>query len=449
MTAEPGQQQTAALQLLATLNELNIKAFNCKKKQELIFLMLNDTAQLIRYDRAVLFSIHADKPKLIGVSGQSTFSDESDMIKEMSHLIGDIINPKSIQVLNEQSFSKETERFKKFQGEGPNGSVVWMPVLCEGKFALGFWIERWQSKEWKLEELNLLSYISRGYSAAWQKFISRWQIPEPKKFFIKVFSATLVLLLCFIPVPLRVVAPCEVVAKDPYLITAPLNGIVEEILVKPGEEVKEGQALLVYDDRVALQELKVAQKQVDIAKSQLDRVMTQGYSDPEALSEAAIRQLQLDRDNIKLDLAEYQAGQLEVESPVDGVVAFDNPDEWRGKPVQIGERIMVVVDPDATKIKIWLSESDNIQIMPEKPIKVFLNIDPAKTYRANLVYIADFSILSEKGVSSFTAEANWVYRPDGIKIGLKGSAILYGEYVPLFYWVLRKPWNTFREIVGV
>jgi hypothetical protein len=57
--------------------------------------------------------------------------------------------------------------------------------------------------------------------------------------------------------------------------------------------------------------------------------------------------------------------------------------------------------------------------------------------------------MSESNVPSFLAEANWIDgNPEGVKLGLKGTAILYGDKVSVIYWVLRKPWMFIRRSIG-
>jgi multidrug resistance efflux pump len=327
--------------------------------------------------------------------------------------------------------------------------VIWVPIVVENNLELGLWIERWNDRHWDEQELRLFAHLARGFSAAFQKFLPKIPLNPKSRLALKIFGATALLFLLFFPVSLRIAAPCEVVAKDPYLVTAPLNGIIEQILVKPGEVVDIGAVLFQYDKQVPLQDLKVAEKEAEIAKSQLTRVMTKGYDDADSLNEAGIWKLQLDRDEVKLDLARYQASKLDVIAPVPGFIALDDPEQWRGRPVQIGERVMMIVDPNNTKLKIWISESDNIAYLPDEPIEVFLNIDPATTYTAQIRYVSDYSLLSATGITSFVAEADWVEKPADVKIGLKGTAVLFGEHVPLFYWLLRKPWNTFRHATGI
>ena len=139
---------------------------------------------------------------------------------------------------------------------------------------------------------------------------------------------------------------------------------------------------------------------------------------------------------------------LDAKAPEHGIVMINDPDEWRGKPVKEGEKVMIVGDPTQTKVRIWVPENDNIVLDPEAKITIFLNINPVKSYRASLIYIANETTISDEHVPSFVAEARWVDVPPDLKLGLKGSAVLYGEKVSLFYFIMRKPWASFRKFLG-
>ena len=132
-----------------------------------------------------------------------------------------------------------------------------------------------------------------------------------------------------------------------------------------------------------------------------------------------------------------------------GVVSLDNPDDWSGKPVQVGEKIMIISDPANTKVRIWIPEKDNLVFNKEIPVKVFLNPTPEESFDASLLFISQEIKISTNQIPSFVAEAEWVDESHDIKLGLKGSAILYGERVSLFYYFIRKPIITFRAFVGI
>lgn len=439
---------TQIINLLAQLNELTVHAFSAKNKNSLIYIVLNETAKVIPYDRAMLWDLRGSKPVLLGVSGHAKVPKDSETAKTIEKLVRDLSEPNKIKFVTAESFPGEGQFYQQWHDSTTQSSVLWVPVIVENRLELGFWIERWNDRGWDEQELKLFAHLARGFSAAFQKFLPKIPLNPKARMALKIFGATLLLFVLFFPVSLRIVAPCEVVAKDPYLVTAPLNGIIDQIMVKPGEVVQKGAVLFEYNKQVPLQELKVAEKEVEIANSQLNRVMTKGYDDTESLNEAGIWKLQLDRDTVKLDLAKYQASKLEVTAETDGFIALDDPDQWRGRPVQIGERVMMIVNPENTKLKIWISESDNISYLPDENIDIILNVDPGSTFTAKIRYVSDYSLLSATGVTSFVAEADWVDKPESVKIGLKGSAVLFGEYVPFFYWVLRKPLIALRHAIG-
>lgn len=444
---EPHNPETDLLKLLAIINQLHLKAFNSNSRDALIFQIVNETKKLMAYDRASLWDIRSHPPTCLGMSGQTAVESDSPVVRDIRTTLSNQQNLLETQVIDLKG--------KLPGGEGshidlPAGipSALWVPAKDEQGASLGLWLERWKAPAWSSEEGKVIEHLMLGYKGAWRLHRS-WMAELPTK---STTGWTILLLsaaLLAIPVPLRVVAPCEVVSKNPVLITAPLEGIIAEMDVKPGEMIHEGQTLFSYDKRVPLQQLKIAEKQVEVTNAQLNRVLTVGLADPASLNEAAVWKIQLAKDNIELDLARYHAGQLDVTAPTQGIALFDNPDDWRGKPVKVGERIMVLSRPGHTKVRILLPERDNIVIETEKPIKIALNISPLTTLYAKLIYVSDYSIVSDKGVPSFTAEAEWVDEEPDIKLGLKGTAILYGGNVPLFYWIIRKPWAKVREIVGM
>lgn len=453
-TPESSSTNPQLLKHMATINRLNVKAFTAKTRQELIFIILNDTIHALRYDRAVLWQMDKAKPKLLGVSGQSDLNKDADIAKQWQSLVAGLVDPNKAHVIEPDSIVGEPAVWKKYRSAN-EGTFIWLPIFHENDLVLGMWIEIF-GKVTNPQALDdtlkfITSYLTPSYGAAWKKLTPKFSLHE-KGFGKKQLGIVLCGLLIFsliVRVPLRVVAPCEVVANEPILITAPLDGIIEEVVVDPGDFVKQGEPLVEYDKRIPLRNLKVAQKEVEILQAEASRTQTLGLDDKRSRTELGIINLKLDKERVNLNLAKWQASKLTIEAPENGVVMLDSPDAWRGKPVQVGEKILSINDPDDTKVKIWIPEDDNVVLDTEKPIKVFLNISPETSYKAMLSYIANESTLSDDQLPSFVAEAKWVEQPEDIKLGLKGTAILYGDRVSLLYYVFRKPWAKIRSILGV
>jgi len=453
---EPTEQPAAktstspeVIKLLTAINRLTVKAVKSTRRESLIFIILNDTAQIVQYDRAVLWQLGEGKPKLLGVSGQTKINKWADIAKKWKIIIDNIKDRRKVQELHDENLLKGHETLEQIKDAQAGTTVLWLPLFSGGKFAGGLWLERWNGQPWRQQEIEVLAFLNDAYGAAWERFLPKaalWRIMNTR--WLWYGALVLLALLMFIRVPLRVVAPCEIVPEDPVVVTAPLEGIVEEVIADPGQFVTEGQILFEYDKRVPLQELRVAEKQAEITRSELDRSTTLGLQDPRSRAEIAVLKLRLQKEEIRLALAQYRASQLTVTAPQEGYVVLDDPDQWRGKPVLVGERVLILSPPEKTKVRIWLPEDDNIEFDTEQPVKVFLNIAPESSYRANITYIANYSSLGEKQIPSFVAEAAWVNASPDVKTGLKGTAVLYGHNVSLFYFIMRKPWTSLRRWTG-
>ena len=438
-----------ALHLLAAINRLGLKSYNSPNQQSLIFTILNDTVQIVPYHRAVMWRIEKQKPtQLLGVSGQSTINQHSDLAKAWFATIQAIPDPENPHILSFEQLNKVRTVEVALHSPTVTTSVLWMPIFSHDKLTLGLWLERWNGGFWQHDEIEILAFLMKNYGAAWDKFSRKDVLHKVFNRPVGLAVAAIVALILFIPIPLRVIAPCEIVAKDPILITAPLDGIIKEIKVQPGQMVKKGEILFEYDKQVPLDELKVAQKQVQMSEADLARANSLAFTDKKALSEYGVLSLKLKKALAQLHLEDYKVSQLDVRAPINGVVMIDHPDEFNGNPIHLGEKVMTISNPNQTKIRIWVPENDNITLNKNKNVKIILNIDPEDSYSGNLTYIASYTVINDKSVPSFVAEADWVKKPTDIKLGLKGTAILYGENVSIFYWIVRRPWTSARRFLG-
>jgi len=318
----------------------------------------------------------------------------------------------------------------------------------------GLWLERWGGAAFAPADLARLESLALAYGVGWRA-VARPRsrliaaMASRRRLSLAVALVGLALLLGLVRAPLRIVAPCEVVPDDPVAITAPLTGVIDEVLVLPGRAVAAGELLAVYDKRVALEELKVAQQQVQIIESDLQRARVQAFDDPAARAELALLENRLAQEKTRLRITEERAGRLEIRAPLAGTVMMDDPHEWRGRPTQVGERLMLLVDPGRSKLRIYLPVHDNIAFDPSAPVTVILNSDPRSRRTASLRYVSNFSQADRSGRPGFCAEADWLTAEPDLKLGLQGSAVLYGPRVPLGYWLIRRPLAAVRSFLGI
>ena len=431
------------------LNKLIIDSGHSTSRDELIFYMLNHTAEYSSYDRAFLFDL-STTTKLLGVSGSTHVSSTSELVGRTRSAARSISQKSEIQIIDEHVI-KNTKDWEQIETSHGTTSVLWLPIKVKEDTVAALWLERWENSTWTQSDLKLFKPLSKGYALAWSQHMAgnrglRSMITTKIGTLLTIAAALAALFL--IKLPLRLIADCEIVPKDPAVVTSPIDGVINKMNIFSGQNIVEGDLLFTYDDRVQQEELNVQKQQIKITESELERARATAFTNPESKELIVLLETRLKQERIKLQLAEYHSSKLTVTAPVSGTIMISAPNEWIGAPVKTGQRILQIINQQENKIKLWLPQNDKIELTKEKPAKIILNAKTAETHYAKLEYIAYNATLSPNGISSFAAEAEWEATPERVHIGLKGTAILYGKKVSLWYWLFRRPLAYVRSWTG-
>lgn len=253
-----------------------------------------------------------------------------------------------------------------------------------------------------------------------------------------------------IPIRQSVLAPAEVTAKNPFAVRAPLSGVVEEIVVKPNAPVKAGDLLVRMDSRDLRGQLEAARQTLSVAEAEYRQGQQQAFFDER--SKMALGVLKRRRDQAEADAA-FLAGELErteIRADRSGVAVFSDPQEWLGRPVAVGERILMVADPRAVELEADIPVGDAVALEKGAEVKFFLNASPTSPLEAELTRVAYRASATADGTLAYKARAEFVPTDgDAPQLGLKGTAKFYGEETFLGLYLLRRPLATLRLWLGV
>jgi hypothetical protein len=75
----------------------------------------------------------------------------------------------------------------------------------------------------------------------------------------------------------------------------------------------------------------------------------------------------------------------------------------------------------------------------------FPNVSPEYPAQGTLVSVGYAAAVNAEGVLAYTARAQLDTAEDGLRLGLKGTAKIYGPHRPFILWVLRRPLAVMRE----
>ncbi|MCC8109005.1 MAG: HlyD family efflux transporter periplasmic adaptor subunit [Planctomycetes bacterium] len=431
----------AVIKRLAILQKLTLDAVQCAGERELAFLVLNRTAGLVPYDRATLWHLSGSAARLAGTSGKDD---------------GFAASPAAADWQRRIDAHLRNENARRVGDIGPpDTDALWLPLPGpEARPYAALLLERFSEPAWQDDDLAALRPLARAYGGAFRIFARSGAGQNRTHRFrgrrVAVGAAlAVVLLLVLVRLPLRIVAPCEVAPARLVPVNAPLDGVVRDVLVRPGERVSAGDTLYMYDDTVVRQELDVSLKQVDVTRSNLERAAAQARTVVSARAEAVMLQNRLAQDLFRLRGVRDRMAKLTVTAPEDGVVIMGNPAEFAGRPVAVGEAVLMLADPRESLVRIRLPLDDRIRFDPARPVRVLLNAEPDLTLLASLDYVAPQASTGDDGAAGFLAEATWREGTPAVNLGLKGTAVVYGEKVSLGYWLFRKPLATVRRVLGI
>jgi len=253
----------------------------------------------------------------------------------------------------------------------------------------------------------------------------------------------------FFPVKLTVLAPAELVPANPAMIRVPIEGVVDEFFVTPNQKVVEGQPLFKLDLTSLTSRLQIAQQETQIASTELRQSTLQSLSDAKSRRLIAPQEGKAAERRLEAEYLKELLSKAQIKSPRAGVVLFDDPSEWIGRPVVAGEKVMVVANEGDVEIEAWIALSDAIDLPNGAPVTLYLNAAPLSPVDGQLRYLGHEAIQRPDGTYAYRLRATLNPGEPGGRVGSKGTARVSGQIVPLSYWVFRKPISWLRQFVGI
>ncbi|WIX34413.1 HlyD family efflux transporter periplasmic adaptor subunit [Salinicola sp. JS01] len=324
--------------------------------------------------------------------------------------------------------------------------AYWLPLKNRsGETFGGLWLAREQP--FNDAEQALLTQLADAYAHAWLALQPRkpWRLRWPRKKLLAVAAALCLLLL--IPVRQSVLAPAEVVPLNGRVVAAPLDGVIAEFLVKPNQLVAAGDVLVRFDATSLKAQADVAERTLGVAEAELKANSQRAFADAESSARLDLLAARVEQKRAERDYAQQLLARSEVRAERAGIAVFADAERLTGKPVQTGERLMQIADPEQAELRIELPVGDAIALQPGAEVALFLDSDPLHRHQARLERAAYEAQSTAAGQLAYRLDAAFVDAPP--RIGLRGTAKLFGDRAPLAYYLLRRPLAAARQSLGL
>jgi hypothetical protein len=455
-TANPttfsGKGAEADPQLLLALLQLEGQARSTQTVKELCFLLANDTRRLIGFRQACVLSI----AKHLGaacqvevVSSVAVVDRKAPMVQWIEEVVASLWESQALQTLCHLDVGQCPKHLQADWRRFAFPHVLWFPIIWGNQQAMGgIWLAR--EHPWQEGEIQVVRRFTETVAHAWNALgkkktsVKHWTV---SKRWLWVGLALLIGVMC-VPVRLSTLAPVEVVARDPAVVTAPLDGVIAEILVDPNTAVQEGETIFRYEDTTFRNDYEVAEKNLAVGFMEYRKVTQGAFLDDEIGASMPVQASEVRLKEAERDYAWEVLQHVEVKAPRKGIVLFADKSDWVGKPVVIGERIMEVANPREYELKIDLPVEDAIVLREGAEVEVFLNADPLKAIPATLTHASYHAEVLPTNEFAYRVRAEVTQSPETIRIGWQGTAKVYGDRVSLFFYLFRRPLSVFRQTLG-
>ena len=437
---------------IARLISLEKKTREAKSKDELNFLVVNETREIIDYTTSFLLLKSAtDKFHINAISDIASIDRTAPLVTFVESIINHKtkINLKEIESIDLEQFSK---KIKKQKPKNIPQYLLCIPIFSPQRGLQGYLLLA-RNKNFNENENELVQHLSRTYGHAYNTFLTNFSI---KNFLKKNFTGkkrwitiSVIILIFLFPVRMTSTAPVEVVAKNPFLITSPFDGVVKKIIANNNDQTKPGDLLVLLEDIDLSNEFNLAKQSLQVAEKELLRTRQSSFTDNEQKSRLAELVAQVDLKRVELKSAERKLKNSKIYSEKKGVVIVDRKSDWQGKPVAVGEKILTIADPNNIEFLIWLPVKDSIVINQDANTNIFLDINPMSSYKGNIIRSTYEPELSPEEVLSYKLISSFKGNRDTPRIGLRGTAKVYGNRTILFYYLFRKPITFIRQLIGI
>jgi len=248
--------------------------------------------------------------------------------------------------------------------------------------------------------------------------------------------------LLWIPWPYSISCKCKLQPISRRYVAAPFEGILEKSLVEPGDVVNKDQALARMDAREI--RLAISDTISELKRAEVKRNVQLAKQDQGA---AQIAALEKERMDLKLQLLQSRSEQLEIKSPIRGIVLRGDQKRAEGMPVTLGQNLFEVAPLDKMVVEVAIPERDFPHVAVGQQVQVKLDAYPGQTIEGTLTSIHPCAEEWDTDYV-FVGEMEMENPQELLRPGMNGSAIIRGKRHTLYWNLFHKMWENMMMYVG-
>ena len=278
---------------------------------------------------------------------------------------------------------------------------------------------------WQHAELGVRHRIIRNISKLHKSWRTRIVVGA-----VVVLAAVLAL-----PVPYQVACECTLQPLTRRFVAAPFEGRLEKSFVSPGDVVSPGDTLAKLDGREIRLELAGITADANRARKRADAARA-----AHQLAEAQQAKLETERLELKSRLLNDRAENLEIKSPIGGVIVSGDIERAEGVPVSIGQTLFEVAPLHQLMVDLAVPEDDLALVQVGAEVYLRLDAYPNEQWMGRVDRILPRAE-TRNGSTVFIAELILDNAANRLRPGMNGSGKIASSRHSLAWNLFHKAWE--------
>lgn len=267
------------------------------------------------------------------------------------------------------------------------------------------------------------------------------------KLIVLAVLGALAFILIFSPM-YRVPAPFQFKAYRPSVVSAPVEGTLEEVLHREGDHVNQGDVLLKFDSRDLQKEALAAEKEAAQSRDQARIYLHDNDPDNDAQAQVEIKKAEA--AEAQAELKNLQKERTIVRAPVTGMIVRGDLRNQQSSRIQFGQDLMEI-RPDGKDgrlvAQISVAERDVQKVKVGSEGQLATNSRPNEKFNFKVTRIVPMGVSKDAG-NVLHIEGEIENPSPDWQPGQEGEARIDWEKKSLFYqgthrlweWVTLKLW---------
>jgi putative peptide zinc metalloprotease protein len=270
------------------------------------------------------------------------------------------------------------------------------------------------------------------------------------------FSALgIALLLLVPPFPSRVSTDFVLEPGSEAHVRAAVPGLVGQVFVHQGDEVKAGQTLAVLENPEIRAEAETVAQQLALAKAHVRTAQER----PE-IRDAGAALGEENRLKTEFRVATERASELTLRAPSDGVVKAPNVEQKAGQYLQAGDELCQIVNRNSMKARVLVRDWELNEVRTGARVRMKVLPFPYRTYTGTVEQImpaaaADQPVaapqklerLGQELTNYFAVVVEFANPDASLREGMTGTAKISSGYSPAAWKMGRELWRWVRSQV--